>query len=91
MSADARFGGKANALPRVSFSRQCVRLPENPKAINSGSEQSQVHLRCKNIVYNSSVYTAQRQRSQCSIRPVEMHILVRNTHQALSGLEFHHP
>lgn len=26
MSADARFGGKANALPRVSFSRQCVRL-----------------------------------------------------------------
>ena len=82
-SAAARLGGKAYALHRVSLARQRARLPGKPKTINSRSGQSPVRQRRKNIVYNSGVCTAQRQRSQCSIRPVEMHVLVRNTQQKL--------
>ena len=78
-SADARLGGKVYALRRVSLERQRARLPGKPKAINSGSGQSPVRQRRKNIVCNSGVCTAQRQRSQCTIRPVEMHVLVRDT------------
>lgn len=78
-SADARLGEETYALRRVSLARQHARLPGKPKAINPGSGQSPVRQRRTSIAYNSRVCTAQRQRSQCSIRPVEMHVLVRNT------------
>ena len=73
----------------IAFPPACQRacLPGKPKAINPGSGQSPVRQRRKSIVYNSRVCTAQRQRSQCSIRPVEMHVLVRNTHSITWTLE----
>ena len=71
-SSAARLGGKAYALHRVSLAHQRARLPGKPKAINSGSGQSPVRQRRKNIVYNIGVCTAQRQRSQCFLLFIKM-------------------
>ena len=78
---------------------RCVAFPlrvSAPPSWNPQSDKLRVRAepgtpKAQNIVCNSGVCTAQRQRSQCSIRLDEMYVLARNTQQlcfdpAVNGL-----